>query len=264
MPGRSGTRSTRCAASLIRRSEWIVAWVFESAYHLRMQSDDPPGGGPPSSELPALPVERRGRTVGIAVAAIAMLAAIVCGAMMLGDRLAEQGRTRNRPEPKVHRAAGSICGASPHSRGRRPDLLGCESDAECTNGKNARCQEQLVKHAHAENRCVYDGCSADADCRGGEADDKGPCVCGKDGDVNRCLSGNCSTDADCGKGGWCSPSYGFKCGYEDGQSYWCHTADDLCNDDADCVGAGGERRAQCRYDREKKRWACSSDECHRY
>lgn len=236
--------------------------MLEFAYDMRMQRDDSPEGSP-SSEVPPLPIERRGRTVGIAIAAIVALAVVVCGAVMLRNHQAVQGRTSNRPEPKVHRAAGSMCGASPHTRGRRPELLGCQSDVECTDGKNGRCQEQLVKHAHAENRCAYDTCSADADCRGGQENDRGPCVCGTGGEVNRCLSGNCSTDADCGKGGWCSPSYGFECGYEDGQSYWCHTTDDLCNDDGDC-GDGGEPRAECRYDPNTKRWACSSEQCHRF
>ena len=113
-------------------------------------------------------------------------------------------------------------------------------------------------------------CSTDDDCEKQDTDPlstrvgAGPCTCGEKGEVNACLWGNCRTDADCGSNGFCSPSRDFDCGYEGTPGYYCHTGDDRCVNDSDCVTDAGTQSAQCRYDPNTNRWACTSTQCRRY
>jgi hypothetical protein len=128
-------------------------------------------------------------------------------------------------------------------------------------GVNGRC----VGNPHDGCRCNYDTCFNDTQCaRAG-----GPCACrlntrGASG-ANVCLGGNCQTDANCGPGGYCSPTLGF-CGDFGGvEAYYCHTAQDECIDDEDCLTTtdGGflGQRPYCAFNRETSRWRCSNMAC---
>jgi len=82
--------------------------------------------------------------------------------------------------------------------------------------------------------CSYDTCTQDTDCQTGQT-----CACHGSpyNDFgNTCVTGNCRTDADCGVGNYCSPTApaGGWCG--EVASYYCHTSNDLCVNDSDCVG----------------------------
>jgi hypothetical protein len=140
----------------------------------------------------------------------------------------------------------------------------CTSDSQCpeTNdagGTNGRCTpSEDDGPAIGCPSCQYDQCSTDSQC--------GPdsvCACGGDALAGRfpngCLTGNCQIDSDCGPGGYCSPNGGF-CG-EGTLGYYCHTADDQCHNDSDCLNnpdfAGGE----CVYDMSKKIWDCQGEAC---
>src|SRR5437867_149215 len=120
-------------------------------------ADEVPPEPPPSSALPALPIQRGARNVTIALVVSLVLAGVVWGASVaLAPKSAHEGSSTM---PKVHRAAASTCGASVPTRGRDPQLEGCKSDTECTEGKNGRCERDMVGHAHFVNRCRYDDCS---------------------------------------------------------------------------------------------------------
>jgi hypothetical protein len=51
---------------------------------------------------------------------------------------------------------------------------------------------------------------------------------------NFCVTGNCRVDADCGQDGFCVPQ--IVCGSVSG--YYCQTAADACEQNADCQDAG--------------------------
>jgi hypothetical protein len=159
-------------------------------------------------------------------------------------------------EPKIHRPTAVDCptdravgtAGSPRTGDK------CESDAECTAGKNGRCESSLQG-----NVCSYDECFTDADC--GSA---GVCGCRQDQlyGANVCYKGNCRTDADCPTS-WCSPSAvnvstscttGIPVGVV---GFFCHTAADECTDDSDCPSATGT----CTFDVDKLHWACRALLC---
>lgn len=103
-------------------------------------------------------------------------------------------------------------------------------------------------------------CTTDGDC-GASSE---VCACEPTG--ARCVSSLCHVDGDCGRGGYCSPSYSVTIGCNlngtptsrrglDG--FFCHTAADQCNNDADC--ASGET---CTWAPEQPgRWICYSPSC---
>jgi hypothetical protein len=152
--------------------------------------------------------------------------------------------------PVDHRAAAVTCAASDRppgtcaqTRGVRPTSA-CTRDPDCAAGINGRCQfgsQGSGGDSGSDCFCEYDDCLVDADCHTG-----GPCQCAPSKDAgatttrNVCLYGNCRTDADCGEG-YCSPSdSGTNCGgFRNGHGYFCHTAQDTCVNDADCIGASG-------------------------
>jgi hypothetical protein len=135
----------------------------------------------------------------------------------------------------------------------------CSVDSQCTAGTNGRC---LAPGRLAGCFCSYDTCFADSDCKLG-----GPCACRGTGTVgaNTCLAGNCRVDADCGPGGSCSPTYDFGCGrYLGIVGYYCHTKNDTCLDDSDCVPAGapiGAPAADCRHNPATGAWTCATGQC---
>jgi hypothetical protein len=129
---------------------------------------------------------------------------------------------------------------------------GCASDSQCTGGQNGRCTP-----ARTEPICTYDSCFTDTDCGGGVCECGGPDGVGRS--ANICLGGNCTVDPDCGPGGYCSPSYGTSCGAYGGVAgYFCHTAEDQCNNDDQCVDAGA---GYCAYQPTTGSWACVYSFC---
>lgn len=167
-----------------------------------------------------------------------------------------------RRVPMRHRAAAMACSrerpASTCMAGFGPPSA-CTTDAQCTTGVNGRC----VGNPHDGCRCNYDTCFADGECSTG-----GPCECrlssrGASG-ANVCLAGNCRVDADCGAEGFCSPTLGSCGDYGGTVGYYCHTPNDECLDDADCVDRDAGflgQRPYCMFARETGRWVCSNQGC---
>jgi hypothetical protein len=126
----------------------------------------------------------------------------------------------------------------------------CLFDSDCTVGENARCST-----GGEMAYCSADKCFDDAACNFG-----GPCACegAELGTGNTCLSGNCKTDADCGPDGYCSPSSICPGGRVTG--YYCHTPQDSCIDDSDCVN-GLQPAGFCAHDSALGHWACSDAGC---
>lgn len=176
--------------------------------------------------------------VGIAVAAVAVVAAGACSKE--GD-----STTHPKAKPRPHEPGRPVEVACPAERPpgvAQPNVPGgCKQDADCTAGKNGRCQTGGPRVL--ANTCSYDACFRDADCTTG-----GPCECRADG--NACLAGNCRTDADCGAGGSCGRSNAMGCGFGGRASYYCRTGDDTCGG-GDC----GDK-AECVYVPEVGHWAC--------
>jgi hypothetical protein len=128
----------------------------------------------------------------------------------------------------------------------------CLRDADCTEGDNGRCED-----FRGFWQCTYDECFTDGDCS-----ERGPCQCegGFWSESNACLAGNCRTDSDCGPGGYCSPTFGDCGNYAGVIAYYCHTPDDRCMDDEDCMseemGPG-----YCMYRPELSHWVCGYGQC---
>lgn len=150
--------------------------------------------------------------------------------------------------PENHRADDSACvAAAPAGNCTFGSGAGmCSMDSDCTAGVNGRCNMNIGGAAFC--RCTYDTCMHDTDCATGET-----CAChgaAFHADSNECIPGNCRVDSDCGASGYCSPTIGG-CGGLAG--YYCHTAGDLCIDDADCSGSGLQA---CQYVTASSRWEC--------
>lgn len=161
------------------------------------------------------------------------------------------------PAPEVHRTVAVSC-----DRERPPGNIAsvgaygptgeCTRDADCIAQENGRCQVN-----RGVTFCNYDTCFSDATCSTG-----GPCYCDDEYGFrgNACLPGNCQTDADCGVGGYCSPTLGGCGDYGGVVGYYCHTAQDVCTNDAQCFD---ERRGggYCMYKPEVGHWACGYGQC---
>ena len=178
--------------------------------------------------------------LGIIVVAAAVKPFAACGGEARKPSASAGGACGAAPIPKQHRPNAAAC---PTARGTvpLPDMtactirtyITCTKDADCTAGKNGRC---FAKDA-CNTACSYDECLTDSDCAAG------PCLCrssNTDSQRNECLPGsNCKIDSDCNGGcGYCSPSAtpdpaGCTIGT---LTYNCHTANDECVDQNDCVG----------------------------
>jgi len=170
------------------------------------------------------------------------------------DDAARGGTCGNVTTPKEHRAVAQACPAGRGSLGpvdttacTNRSRITCHSDADCTAGENGRC---FLNGDPCQTVCSYDQCLTDRDCAAG------PCVCrssSTDLAPNDCLpTSNCRTDADCDCNS-CSPSVvsnSADCG-PGNLSYACHTANDECIDQSDCLE--GE---SCGYDAGAGRWRC--------
>lgn len=163
--------------------------------------------------------------------------------------------------PKDHRATATVCEVKkPAENPYIPEAgtgapTDCHSNAECTTGRNGRCDG----NPHDGYRCTYDECYADDECGS-----KGVCSCNgaTRATNNVCIEGDCRIDADCGSGGFCSPTLG-SCGhYGKAVAYYCHTAQDECVDDDDCAASvPGAQKGYCAYEKSVGRWKCSTNEC---
>jgi hypothetical protein len=155
--------------------------------------------------------------------------------------------------PQKHRPSATACdNARPMDDPMVPDGGPCRDHVDCTEGQNGRCS--LIGRGGWS--CTYDECFTDADCGA----PGGVCACdgsSSNADNNVCLSGNCKTDADCGAAGFCSPTFGSCGGYSGVVSYYCHTPQDECVDDADCGGPAG----YCAYVPAAGHWKCSNAHC---
>lgn len=157
-------------------------------------------------------------------------------------------------EPLRHRVAAEACDnmRPPGFEGEPIEGAECAQDSDCVDGENGRCTAGRFIY------CSYDRCFADADCANG----MGGGVCGCEGaafdDSNVCLGGNCQVDADCGPQGFCSPTFGGCGNYSGVEAYYCHTPDDECIDDADCMDMP---EGYCAFAPERGLWACSYSHC---
>jgi hypothetical protein len=166
------------------------------------------------------------------------------------------GGTGGAGSPAKHRAAGEVCD---HQRPPGDECAGdcyegaeCTDDADCGAGENGRCES-----FRGSRQCTVDECFSDGDCAPGT-------LCGCESafwsDANTCMPGNCRTDADCGSRGFCSPSFGDCGAYSGVVGYYCHTAQDECTNDEDCIdpsaGAG-----YCMYGPVAGRWVCGYGQC---
>ena len=170
------------------------------------------------------------------------------------------------PAPSSHRARGASCAPSPVGpEPVIPDVgvagttaFTCAMNEACTLHSGGRwvynsgdCGEPCIATAPS-SACLYDTCAADADCPKASV-----CVCGQGGPApNACsVVGNCRVDADC-PSGFCSPSVDGCAAFN---GYFCHTASDECNVDADCANSGSF--ARCVVDVSSAAWKCSPVGC---
>ena len=158
--------------------------------------------------------------------------------------------------PENHRAAAVGCDDQRPPGDGRAYFEGseCSQDTDCSAGHNGRCSG-----FRNGSSCTYDECAADADCTS-----SGPCACEAAfwSDANACLPGNCRTDAGCAGGnGYCSPTFGDCGNYAGVIAYYCHTPDDTCIDDVDCVGNEMQGEGYCMYRPELGHWECGYGQC---
>jgi hypothetical protein len=212
----------------------------------------------------------------ITVTSLALLAALAgagaCGGEAISTRdVSEAGPLRDtgggqeagaRNEsgavsPIYHRTDDSQCatprppGTCPAGDAEESEVFECTSDSECVDGGlDGRCTNSPGGPAGCD--CTYNACQTDTDCKTGEL-----CVCHDSAysyGGNACMPGNCRVDSDCGKDGYCSPSRGMNdCSYVAG--YYCHTPQDLCTNDSDCMQGN-----ICSWSAADERWECQKPE----
>jgi hypothetical protein len=152
--------------------------------------------------------------------------------------------------PSDHRATPMACPARPATAPCPYMNSGCATDADCTAGLGGRCSVSGSFCA-----CSYDTCNADSDCPTGQ-----DCACRltfrytNGNGPNQCVPANCVSDADC-TSGLCSPSNSAGACQSVVAGYYCHTAQDECGVDADCVITGPGYPA-CVFRPELGHWAC--------
>ncbi|MGK0359743.1 MAG: hypothetical protein ACI9U2_002049 [Bradymonadia bacterium] len=157
-------------------------------------------------------------------------------------------------EPARHRVAAEVCDdvRPPGFEGEPREGAECAQDSDCVDGENGRCTAGRFIF------CSYDHCFADDEC----GNENGGGVCGCEGaaldDGNVCLGGDCRVDADCGRGGFCSPTFGGCGNFAGVVAYHCHTPQDECIDDAECVAMP---QGYCAFAPERGLWACSYSQC---
>ncbi len=171
--------------------------------------------------------------------------------------------------PVSHRVSATACGPS------QPSLASCDPSAHagCTLRGATGCSPDAgdtcgtcEASASGGSVCRFpDACLSDDDC--------GPSgVCSCQGmtfgfshlsNNNQCLPSNCRVDSDC-ETGFCSPTVSTSCGGFYGvQGYFCHTCEDTCMNDGDCMqmGANGPVKGYCAYQPTVGHWACGFGLC---
>ena len=125
--------------------------------------------------------------------------------------------------PQAHRSTAMPCSASSGDTNGSDE---CLTDADCANGGVCSCAGSTFEYAHeTRNLCVASQCRTDADCNNTE----------------------------------CSPSVG-DCGTFYGvQGYFCHSADDTCARDSDCVQGG--QQGYCFFSQDAGHWTCGYSFC---
>jgi hypothetical protein len=199
----------------------------------------------PSTASAALPA---------ALLVVACGSSVTTGSSGAGGSSTGTGGSGPGRTPMVHRATAAACPTSRPAGTQAPPQAAdtCKTDADCTMGKNGRCNGTIS----TPNHCNYDECTTDADCGTVTACEcRNPAAYG----ANTCVHGNCRVDADCGAGGFCSPSavtldptcmFGIDIG---SIGYFCHTSGDACVDHADC---GTTAENACLFSVSAMHWAC--------
>ena len=226
-------------------------------------------------------ISLRSHRASIALAAILLSTLAACGGLATVDapKSVVDGGTQPAQDGGSPRADGSAPSRVPTDHrptattctGDRPPGISaadsahfsgdCRSDADCTAGKNGRCElEALSKLV-----CTYDECAADSDCSAGV------CTCRNDAHfgANTCFHGDCTTDADCGSS-YCSPSgttIQSNCMTTatgpvpaSAFGYFCHSPADECVDDSDC-GPDAHFSDVCAFQSETRKWVCLKLRC---
>lgn len=173
---------------------------------------------------------------------------------LLGKKVAVKHREKGQ-ECSREKVAGNAEARAADSEEFRPSREGkCNTDADCTAGKNGRCSMVGGGRLPPYASCVYDGCYVDADCG-----TKRACHCGgAPSSGHFCEQGNCAVDADCGVNGYCSPSLGGCGNYGGVVGNFCHTSNDDCMNDDECMDKPG---GYCAYSQEAQKWQCSYGHC---
>lgn len=143
------------------------------------------------------------------------------------------------PGRGVHRAEAVVCRVL-------PEVSACQPGA-CAGGCDDFSPGVCDEASPGDCACIYP-CAVDVDC-GPQA----ACLCGTSDDFifgTGCRPASCLTDADCGV---------FTCGVSPsicrtGEALRCHTAQDECQSDEDCL-PGADR---CAFAAELERWVCST------
>lgn len=178
-----------------------------------------------------------------------------------GGAVATGGSGGNRGGvPMNHRPTAIACGVRPPAgdaappQGQSPGIQPCMTNPDCKSGPNGRCiVGRIGPH------CTYDQCFNDDDCGKGS-------VCGcstATSEGSRCLNPGCQVDADC-PGSFCSPTFGTCGAYGGVTSYQCHTQNDECLDDSECMSPVPGNCCEpgyCAYDPNLGHWACSYMGC---
>jgi hypothetical protein len=158
------------------------------------------------------------------------------------------------PSQPVGRPQPTTCAATGYPQPAEDAGVPCTTLADCLDAGEP---DYGPYKACLGGQCSYQQCLTDSDCPTGTA-----CGCanqfgGNAIHTNTCVPSQCRVDSDC-EGGVCSPSSGAYCGSLTG--FYCHSAADTCETNADCCGGdGGEPEfMQCVYDTTLGHFACQA------
>jgi hypothetical protein len=129
------------------------------------------------------------------------------------------GCVASHPTPTQHRVSAQACTAS---GGDNDGSDQCLVDGDCSGGGVCSCAGNTFEYAHQTR--------------------------------NFCISANCHSDTDCTHGFLCSPSDGTGGPFYGVAGYYCHTAQDKCTVDSECVENG--TNGYCMFAPEVGYWTC--------
>ena len=132
-------------------------------------------------------------------------------------------------------------------------LTACTTSPHVTPPEFHRTDAQTCTQSAGDN-FGPDECLVDSDC--GATD-----VCSCAGHTfeyahatrNICVTADCRTDADCGAFA-CSPTDSDGGPFYGVQGYYCHTSNDSCGRDSDCVR--GTEQGYCMFSQDVAHWVC--------